>query len=438
MNNTIIKKAKFKKGLRFVCIFCGGEGCKHENPNANKNKNVYNNLHCNWVNEYILASQRPSNDQIKMLIKDFKRDNIKAFICLQEPGEHPFCGPGILPESGLSYNPELLNYHEISFYNFSWRDHQTTSINKIMKIITVIEKVNKKGGKVLVHCHAGLGRTGIICCCAMIKLDNITAKEAIAKFQNSRYSSLKSKHQKETIINFEKYINRQNFGFLSIKNSSINIKDFIINNKAPYILKQLVQIIIDKGIPDIKYYFEFIYNKNMQKEDENNYINIKNKLISSKKINILHDNKGYFSLIILKEFIDCLDNEIFDSNYIEKMYLLLVDIDKSIKNFTINTYKYNMMKVFVRLFRNINNDNIVELFIKSFFVYKNNSLVDKLIAIFNSLITDHIDMDINNIILQRNLNYYKNVEQSIIEYYNNITDYNSKQNFIQKLKNICK
>jgi protein tyrosine phosphatase domain-containing protein 1 len=51
--------------------------------------------------------QRPSERLIKeyALYARFKELNIKTVLNLQEPGEHPYCGDGIIPTVGFSYVP---------------------------------------------------------------------------------------------------------------------------------------------------------------------------------------------------------------------------------------------------------------------------------------------------------------------------------------------
>ena len=44
---------------------------------------------------------------------------VAAIINLQEPGEHPFCGDGIVAKTGFSYTPENLMNNQISFFNNS-------------------------------------------------------------------------------------------------------------------------------------------------------------------------------------------------------------------------------------------------------------------------------------------------------------------------------
>ena len=53
--------------------------------------------------------QRPSERQIKVfgVVEQCRRYNIGAIFNLQEHGEHPYCGDGVLP-SGFSYKPETF------------------------------------------------------------------------------------------------------------------------------------------------------------------------------------------------------------------------------------------------------------------------------------------------------------------------------------------
>lgn len=45
-----------------------------------------------------------------------------AVINLEEPGEHPYCGDGIIPRTGFAYTPEILMNNGIQYYNFYWKD----------------------------------------------------------------------------------------------------------------------------------------------------------------------------------------------------------------------------------------------------------------------------------------------------------------------------
>ena len=59
---------------------------------------------------------------------------------------------------------------------------------------------------VMVHCLAGLGRTGTILACYLIKYEKMSSDDAITRIRKQRPGSIQSYVQEEIIFRFEKFV----------------------------------------------------------------------------------------------------------------------------------------------------------------------------------------------------------------------------------------
>lgn len=190
---------------KFRCIFCFGSSCPKENYLKHRNPAI-EGLHSDWVNSNIIAMQRPSSRLIREfnITEQFKKASIQAVVNLQLPGEHPFCGDGVL-DGGFSYMPEELYKAGIFFYNFGWPDMKIPpTLDFILGAVKVMSFTINGGGKVAVHCHAGTGRTCLAIACYLVYNENMTSKSAIALIQSTRRGSLSSRAQRKYILSFER------------------------------------------------------------------------------------------------------------------------------------------------------------------------------------------------------------------------------------------
>ncbi|CAM6055842.1 unnamed protein product [Sphagnum tenellum] len=185
------------------------QGCRCEDYLRQNGTGAFAGLHCNWVTPDILAAARPSDQMIhqQKIIEQFKRFGITSIFNLQEPGEHAHCGPGVNMNTGFSYSPELFMQNKISFYNYPWRDMTCPDIDYCLDIVQVMESHLSLGQKVLVHCHSGLGRTGLVIACYLLFARKcIDHDEAVEMVRKCRSGSVQTKHQKHHVGLFENYL----------------------------------------------------------------------------------------------------------------------------------------------------------------------------------------------------------------------------------------
>ena len=201
---------EFKDKLR--CFFCGGRKCKHENfkNNLHYNNAIYG-LNSNFITSDVIASQRPSEILITKynLLSTFKEYNIGLIVNLQREGEHPYCGPNAaLTSAGYSYNPSVFSGDDIKCKLSGWKDMSVpSSMNFMLDIVkSMSEVVIDFHKKVLVHCHAGYGRTGVVIACYMLFNSEKNSDEIISEIRTKRKKCIETKDQKHYCKKFEDFL----------------------------------------------------------------------------------------------------------------------------------------------------------------------------------------------------------------------------------------
>ncbi|XP_073448433.1 protein tyrosine phosphatase domain-containing protein 1 isoform X1 [Aquarana catesbeiana] len=188
---------------------CGGRACKYENPTRwSDEEQAIKGLYSSWITDKILAMARPSTEIIEKynIIKQFKSCGIKTVINLQRPGEHASCGNSLEQESGFTYLPEAFMEAEIYFYNFGWKDYGVASLTTILDMVKVMSFALQEG-KVAIHCHAGLGRTGVLIACYLIYATRMTADQAILFVRAKRHNAIQTRVQLLCIREFTQFLN---------------------------------------------------------------------------------------------------------------------------------------------------------------------------------------------------------------------------------------
>ena len=95
----------------------------------------------------------------------------------------------------------------INYLHIHSNDMGVPEFEDLVKAVDFIHQRITNNEPVMVHCLAGLGRTGTILACYLIKYQKLSAVNSIQKVRESRPGSIQSFPQEEIIFQFEKSVN---------------------------------------------------------------------------------------------------------------------------------------------------------------------------------------------------------------------------------------
>jgi len=101
--------------------------------------------------------------------------------------------------------PGLLKEHSIDYLHLPIPDFHPPTINQIFKFVNFIDKCRKGKKPVLVHCWAGIGRTGTILSAYFVS-KGMSTQEAIRHIRKLRIGSIETDEQIERVCEFERIL----------------------------------------------------------------------------------------------------------------------------------------------------------------------------------------------------------------------------------------
>ena len=93
---------------------------------------------------------------------------------------------------------------DVNYLHILSNDMGVPEFADLVSAVDFIHKRITNSEPVMVHCLAGMGRTGVILACYLVKYQKMSASEATEKVREERPGSIQSYPQEEIIFQFEK------------------------------------------------------------------------------------------------------------------------------------------------------------------------------------------------------------------------------------------
>ena len=157
----------------------------------------------NWFGRLILSGCPTINRQVEPsflenLLIEYKQRRVKLVVTLLDFNE--------IEDLGIISFSTFLMDNGFNWIHCPIRDRSTCSDQKrIRTLLEDIKEVLKSDKSVLIHCHAGLGRTGLLAATFLVSM-GLGAESAIKTIRETRPGSIETIEQ-------EKYIKEWNFRF---------------------------------------------------------------------------------------------------------------------------------------------------------------------------------------------------------------------------------
>ncbi len=102
-------------------------------------------------------------------------------------------------------DPDTLAEHGLSAIHLPLSDMSAPTVEEIVRFVRTLDEILADGGRVAVHCGAGLGRTGTMLACYLVSRGR-SAEDALREVRRRRPGSVESREQEAAVREYETWL----------------------------------------------------------------------------------------------------------------------------------------------------------------------------------------------------------------------------------------
>jgi len=123
-------------------------------------------------------------------LRALSEEGIRAILSLDEEG----LSDAMVKEFGFEYHHSPIP------------DFHAPAIDQLEECLSFIRGQIEQGRPVVVHCRAGMGRTGTILACYLVRFDSVHPETAIERTRDMRPGSIETGEQEQLVRRYAEYL----------------------------------------------------------------------------------------------------------------------------------------------------------------------------------------------------------------------------------------